>query len=200
MEFKYTNIGLSGVAGSGKNTVASIIIKLLQRVGLPYRELSIAKNLKEELREPCLKLYNIDSSNCSRDEKDIIRPFLVSHGEIKRKLSNGRHWIDKITNELEREKINIITDVRFDEHEKDEVHWLKNEINGILIHISKYEEINGERKFLKPANLAEERNNPKLIEKADFVLNWPHEKDTTKQILNCEKLLKYIKAKYDKLS
>ena len=119
MEFKYTNIGLSGVAGSGKNTVASIIIKLLQRVGLPYRELSIAKNLKEELREPCLKLYNIDSSNCSRDEKDIIRPFLVSHGEIKRKLSNGRHWIDKITNELEREKINIITDVRFDEYKKD---------------------------------------------------------------------------------
>ena len=51
MEFKYTNIGLSGVAGSGKNTVASIIIKLLQRVGLPYRELSIAKNLKEELSE-----------------------------------------------------------------------------------------------------------------------------------------------------
>ena len=168
MKYKYKNIGLSGVAGSGKNTVSSILIKLLQRVGLPYRELSIAKNLKEELREPSLNLYNIDSSNCTRDEKNIIRPFLVSHGEIKRKLSKGRHWIDKITNELAPEKVNIITDVRFDEYEKDEVYWVKNEINGVLIHVAKYEEINGKRIFLQPANAAEARNNPNLIDKADF--------------------------------
>ena len=197
MKYKYKNIGLSGVAGSGKNTVSSILIKLLQRVGLPYRELSIAKNLKEELREPSLNLYNIDSSNCTRDEKNIIRPFLVSHGEIKRKLSKGRHWIDKITNELAPEKVNIITDVRFDEYEKDEVYWIKNEINGVLILIAKYEEINGKRIFLQPANAAEARNNPNLIDKADFVLNWPHEENKEKQIYNCKNLIRWVNNLYE---
>ena len=91
MEFKYKNIGLSGVAGSGKNTVCDIIIKLLDRLNLPYKELSIAKNLKRELSDPCKKLYGIDSSNCSREEKDLIRPFLVAHGQIKRKLAKS-YW------------------------------------------------------------------------------------------------------------
>ena len=123
MNFKYKNIGIGGVAGCGKNTVANIIIKLLQRMELPYRELSIAKNLKKEVSCVSRELYGIDSTNCTREEKDIIRPFLVSHGEIKRNLSNGRHWVEKITEELAPEKINIITDVRFNKYEKDEVFW-----------------------------------------------------------------------------
>tara|TARA_R100001463_G_scaffold80750_4_gene135236 strand:+ start:809 stop:1417 length:609 start_codon:yes stop_codon:yes gene_type:complete len=201
MKFKYKNIGISGVAGCGKNTIANIIIKLLQRLELPYRELSIAKNLKEELTEASLNLYGIDSFKCNREEKDLIRPFLVAHGEIKRKMSNGRHWVNKISNELDPQKINIITDVRFDEYEKDEVYWVKNEINGILIHISKYEEKNDnfnrkKRIYLRPANDAECRNDPRLKNKADFILNWPHERDETKQIVNCSNLLRYIKKLY----
>ena len=196
MKFKYKNIGISGVAGCGKNTIANIIIKLLQRLDLPYRELSIAKNLKQELKHTSLDLYGIDSSNCNREEKDLIRPFLVAHGEVRRKMSSGRHWIDKISNELDPDSINIITDVRFDEYEKDEVYWIKNEINGVLIHISKYNLSEGKRVFLKPANSAEDKNNPRLIKKADFLLNWPHEEDETKQITNCSVLLKWLKKNY----
>ena len=48
MEFKYKNIGISGVAGCGKNTLSDIIIKLLRRLELPYRELSIANNLNSQ--------------------------------------------------------------------------------------------------------------------------------------------------------
>jgi len=196
MDFKYTNIGLSGVAGCGKNTVAGIIIKLLQRLDLPHRELSIANNLKKELSSASKDLYGIDSFNCTREEKDLIRPFLVAHGEIKRKLSNGRHWVDQVTSELAPEKINIITDVRFNEYEKDEVYWVKNEINAVLIHISQFTEKNNKRIFLQPANQAEAKNDPLVKKEAHFVLNWPREKDTTKQILNCEKLLKWLKSIY----
>ena len=196
MDFKHTNIGLSGVAGCGKNTVASIIGKLLQRLGLPHRELSIANNLKKELSSASKDLYGIDSFNCTREEKDLIRPFLVAHGEIKRKLSNGRHWVDRVTSELAPEKINIITDVRFNEYEKDEVYWVKNEINAVLIHISQFHEENNKRIFLPPANQAEAKNDPLVKREADFVLNWPREKDATKQILNCEKLLKWLKNIY----
>ena len=74
MDFNYTNIGLSGVAGCGKNTVAGIISKLLQRLDLPHRELSIANNLKKELSSASKDLYGIDSFNYTREEKDLIRP------------------------------------------------------------------------------------------------------------------------------
>lgn len=202
MSFKYANIGLSGVAGCGKNTIAVIIGKFLDRLGLPYKELSIANNLKKELAPASVELYGIDSSKCGRQEKDLIRPLLVAHGGIKRKLSKGRHWIEQLSPELHKDKINIITDIRFNEYDKDEVYWIKNEINGILIHISQYKEKNGNRIFLSAANFTEEQNDPKVKKEADFILNWPYEKDQVKQILNCEKLLKWLKGIYaaEKLS
>ena len=177
MDFKYKNIALSGVAGCGKNTVSEIVIKFLQRMGLVSKELSIAMNLEKELVAPSKKLYGIDSFNCSREEKDLIRPFLVAHGQIKRNLSQGRHWIDKLTTELDREKINIITDVRFNEFEKDEVFWVKNEINGVLIHISRFCEENGERVFIPPANSAERENDPKVKLKSLHKFSWIDFKD-----------------------
>ena len=196
MNFKYTNIALSGVAGCGKNTVSSIITKLLGRLDLPYKELAIADNLKKELIPSSKELYGIDPSNCSRREKDLIRPFLVAHGEIKRNLSEGRHWVNQVNSKLDAEKINIITDVRFNKYEKDEVYWVKNEINGVLIHVSLYNIENNRRVFLPPANETEFKNDLLVKKEADFILNWPFEKDKTKQILNCEKLLKWVKNIY----
>jgi len=196
MNYKFKNIGIGGVAGCGKNTVANMIIKLLQRLNLPYQELSIAKNLKKEVSCVSRELYGIDSINCTREEKDTIRPFLVAHGEIKRDLSNGRHWIDQISKELAPEKINIITDVRFNKYEKDEVFWLKEEINGALIHVSRYDEVNGERFYMPPANEAEKINDPLVKNEADFKLNWKTEEEDIKKIISTEKLLKWVKKLY----
>ena len=196
MEFKYKNIGISGVAGCGKNTLSEIIIKLLQRLELPYRELSIAKNLKQEVSWVSRELYEINSSNCTRNEKDTIRPLLVAHGEIKRKLSNGTYWTSLLNKELAPEKINIITDIRFNEYEKDEVYWLKNEINGVLIHLSRYDKVNGGKTYHPPANEAERRNEPLLKEEADFLLKWKTEKDPTKKINSVDKLLKWVQKLY----
>lgn len=193
MDFKYKNIGLAGVAGCGKNTIADILTLFFNRLHIPTQQLSIANNLKKELVESSKELYGIDSLNCSREEKDIIRPFLVAHGKIKRNLSNGRHWVEKLNKDLNSEKINIITDVRFNEYEKDETFWIKNEINGILIHVSRYEELEGERVFIKPANKEEEENDPKLKEKADFLLNWPTVTNNNLKIFHCRKLLNWLK-------
>ena len=196
MKFKYKNIGISGVAGCGKNTLSEIIIKLLQRLELPYRELSIANNLKKELSSSSRLLYGIDSFDCTRREKVLIRPFLVSHGRISRNLSAGRYWIELLNKELDPQKINIITDVRYDEYEKDEVYWIKKEINGVLIHLSRYDEVNGERFYLKGANDAEKENDPKIKEKADFILNWEFSKDPTKRIISSSRLLEWVKRLY----
>ena len=196
MKFKYKNIGISGVAGCGKNTLSEIIIKLLKRLELPYRELSIANNLKKELSIASRELYGIDSSNCTREEKDIIRPMLVAHGCIKTKLSNGTHWTSLLNKELAPEKINIITDVRFNEYEKDEVYWVKNEINGVLIHLSRYEERELERVYLKPANEEEKRNDPLVRKESDFCLSWKTQRDQTKKIISASSLLKWVKKLY----
>ena len=196
MKFKYKNIGISGVAGCGKNTLSEIIIKLLQRLELPYRELSIAKNLKQEVSWVSRELYGINSSNCTREEKDTIRPLLVAHGVIKRELSNGRHWVEMLNKELAPDKINIITDIRFNKYEKDEVYWLKKEINGVLIHLSRYDEIKGKRVFFSPANEEERRNDPLVKKESDFALNWKTEEDQTKKIISAEKLLKWVKKLY----
>jgi len=196
MEFKYKSIGISGVAGCGKNTLSTIIIKLLQRMGLPYRELSIAKNLKEEVSWVSRELYGINSSNCTREEKDTIRPLLVAHGEIKRKLSNGRHWVEMLNKELAPDKINIITDIRYNQYEKDEVFWLKNEINGVLIHLSRYNQLEPGRDYFLPANEAEKRNDPLIKRESDFLLKWRTEENQIKKIISAEKLLKWVKRLY----
>ena len=196
MEFKFNNIGISGVAGCGKNTLSSIIIKLLQRMDLPYRELSIANNLKQEVSWVSRELYGINSSNCTREEKNKIRPLLVAHGVIKRELSNGRHWVELLNKELAPDKINIITDVRFNEYEKDEVYWLKKEINGVLIHLSRYDETKGKRVFFPPANEKERENDSLVKNEADFIFNWKTEGDHTKKIISASHLLKWVKKLY----
>ena len=142
------------------------------------------------------ELYGINSSNCTREEKDTIRPLLVAHGEIKRKLSNGRHWVEILNKELAPDKINIITDIRYNEYKKDEVFWLKNEINGVLIHLSRYDEINGKRIYFSPANEAERENDPLVKGEADFVLNWKSEEEDTKKIISASQMLKWVKKLY----
>ena len=196
MDFKFKNIGIAGVAGCGKNTLAEIIIKLLQRLELPYRELSLANNLKKELRSSSSQLYGIDSFACSRKEKVIIRPFLVAHGMIRRGLSNGRHWVELLNEELDPQKINIITDIRFNEYEKDEVFWLRKEVNGVLIHLTRYEGEGSGKSYVLPANAEEQRNEPLLKRDADFLFEWKSEQGDIKKIISAEKLLKWVEKLY----
>ena len=196
MNYTFKNIGISGVAGSGKNTLAEIIIKFLERMDIPCQELSIANNLKKELSTASKKLYGIDSYSCSREEKDIIRPFLVAHGEIKRKLSQGKHWTNLLTKELDNKKVNIITDVRYSEYKDDEVDWLKNEVNGVLIHLSRYSSNYNERTYIKALNQSEKKNDPIMRDKADFALSWDTYNESSKRIASTQKLLKWIKRLY----
>ena len=196
MNCTFKNIGISGVAGSGKNTLAEIIIKFLERMDIPCQELSIANNLKKELSTASKELYGIDSYSCSREEKDIIRPFLVAHGEIKRKLSEGKYWTNLLTKELDNKKVNIITDVRYSEYKDDEVDWLKNNANGVLIHLSRYVSDYNERTYVKALNQSEQKNDPIMRNKADFILNWGTYEESPQRVASAEKLLKWIKHLY----
>jgi hypothetical protein len=175
-------IGISGVAGSGKDTFFNL---LSERV--PCRKYSLADELKREVNQWSRMHYSIDSEACSREEKEVIRPFLVFHGATKRHASQGRHWINKLSDRMMKDKVQgfkIVTDIRYDEYENDEVSWLRNELNGILVHVSQFEyrreEVwvpSGEagtlvKKYRDPINPEEARNDPRLKEKSDYQVEW----------------------------
>ncbi|MAF24569.1 hypothetical protein CL634_03200 [bacterium] len=174
-------IGLSGVAGAGKD----LFYKLLSKE-VDISRFSLADNLKEDVTNFTLEKYGIHALNCSRKEKEIIRPFLITHGSIMRGRTNGRYWIEKLQKQIEQEESPnshiCITDIRYDEYDKDEVYWLKTEMNGILIHISQFHNLINpgtgkyEIDFLKPPNEMEEKNDPKLKKAADFCIEWPYHK------------------------
>jgi len=191
MKLKPNVIGISGVAGSGKDTFADLIgCKLLERLDAKVKFLSFAERLKREVKDISLELYDIDPTSCSREEKTLIRPLLLAHGAIMRDKTKGRYWIDSIKNKIDSKKINIITDVRFSEYSCDEVFWIKTEMNGILIHISRFFEENGQRVYIQPANEYEKRNDETLKSKADYSFAWPTDK--TKQNKYSSDFMKWI--------
>jgi hypothetical protein len=169
-------IGVAGVAGSGKDTFYSLLSQ-----SVPCKQFSLASTLKREARSWCKLHYGIDPVDCARDQKEIIRPFLVAHGITKRKLTEGRYWIEILHDKIIKDDFNgvkIITDIRYDDYEGDEVGWLKDELNGVLVHISQfsYRSDANEGALVKEvkaaANSEEERNDPKVKEKSDFQIEW----------------------------
>ena len=200
-------VGISGVAGAGKDLFYSLLSNQINSV-----KYALADDLKKEVRETSLRLYGVDSTNCSRGEKDYIRPFLVSHGTMKRNKTDGTHWTKLLTKKIKEDcfeylyqnKINLsdrlvcVTDIRYDHFPKDEVFWLKNELNGILVHISAFSVKNGKKIIHPPINSEEKKQDPLLKSKADYILEWEYitkDDETRDQVLGkaVKDFLKWLK-------
>ena len=183
-------IGISGVAKSGKDQFFRLLKQKLEKAGVETHRYAIADRLKEELRNFIGWYYEFDLMSCSPEQKEDMRPLMVFHGTHMRKMTKGRHWVDFLSRQIERDEpkgVVCITDVRFDQQDIDEVDWLKNELGGKLVHISRYTELKdtgvlnhitsgvvaNARSYVKPANEFEEANDPKLKEKADYRIEWP---------------------------
>ncbi|MAF24544.1 hypothetical protein CL634_03070 [bacterium] len=179
-------IGVSGVAGAGKDLFFSLLSK---RMGV--RRFALADKLKWECAAWCNNEYDIDPLGCTREEKEKIREFLVFHGTFKRKTSKGRHWIDKLDSDIkgfllnaQTDDVPVVTDIRYQEYKNDEVSWIQNELNGVLVHVSQYEikEVTSKgewpkkemkKVFREPINFEEARQDPIVMGKADFLVKWP---------------------------
>jgi hypothetical protein len=160
-------VGISGVAGSGKDLFFKLLKNELDKKGIAAHRYSLADSLKRECSPYLLQHHQIDIFNCSRKEKDSVRPFLVFHGTMKRNASKGRHWIEILNRKITEENLTgvvCVTDIRYDEFERDEVDWVKDELGGVLVHIC--------HKGVKPANAEETRQDPRLLEKCDYPIEW----------------------------
>ena len=169
MQEKHNIIGISGVAGCGKDTFFSLLSRKRD-----FRRLALADELKAEIRDELINDYNIDVLSCSREEKEVVRPRLVEFAKKMRLESKGRHWVNKLIPKISGLDHDLcITDIRYDDYENDEVYWLKEEMKGVLVHISMYEEIRNVKIFMGAPNAEEARNDPKIKKKADYRVAWP---------------------------
>lgn len=175
-------IGLGGVARAGKDTFAGILASKIQQSGKSVRRVALAEPLKFQVDDFLTKNLGITAFTPVTEQKTLIRPMLVWYGDTQRKLTNGRYWIDIAKKTIEESKYDyyIITDIRYDVYEKDELHFLKKEMDGVLCHISKYTMFRNPfqpdyKVFVEPANEHEAENNPKIKAAADYIVEWPDE-------------------------
>lgn len=183
-------IALSGVARSGKDTFASILTQKLALNGYKAKSIALANPLKKFCADFCMQNLNIDVWTNDTEQKEIIRPFLIWFGGAKRKMTEGRFWIN-----LANERINeirasgeydyvIITDIRYCEYTNDELHWVLNELKASLVHITQTIVLNdGGRAKLLPPNEHEARNDPYIHQLSNYKVVWD-KVDTTDELLN----------------
>jgi hypothetical protein len=160
-------IGLSGNHGVGKNFTADQIAKIYKQHGYNVSILSLADELKKDLQKFLWEKFNINILDCTREEKNRVRPILVEYARIKRVETLGQHY-PKILQDLPEfnsSDVVIITDIRYIEYLTDEYYWLRQH-GGKLIHIH--------RKGCPPANEDELDNNAKLEFFADEVIEPPY--------------------------
>jgi hypothetical protein len=175
-------ISICGTALSGKDTLYKLIKLRGESIGIPVRRYAFADELKRECAPWIKQQYGIDVFNCSTEEKNSIRDFLVFHGGFRRKQSQGRHWVNIVEKLIKAEtldnpgQLSVVTDVRYTNYDNDECYWAKNEMNGLLVHVSRYGE---DGRIIPPPNKDEEYHDPILQQMADYRIIWHTEKDIT---------------------
>ena len=156
-------IGISGLARSGKDTLANNFSEIIsEEWGLNVKIFSFADEIKRQSDYFIKNNYKISAFSEDTKEKEIIRDFLVCHGETMKKIHGNTIWADIIIEEIEKSNekfFPIITDVRFDFEAK-----RVKEVNGQIVHIEKIGN--------KPPNSIEAKNDPLVQKVSDICHSW----------------------------
>ena len=163
-------VGISGVARSGKNLLCDLLIESLREKGITSKQFALAAELKNDCQEFLKTKCNLNVWSDLTQDKDKFREFLVWYGDLKRKQSNGRYWIETLNSRLGTYSgdIAFITDIRYDIYNKDEFYWVTEEKDGIIIHLKRI--INN--MYVQPANDHEKFNDKRIQQKSDINIVW----------------------------
>lgn len=172
-------IGISGLAGDGKDTVCNILGAFFTTKGFSFERLSLADSLKAECSKAMKAMFGINPLDCSREEKEIIRNYLVFYAKVKRIQSNGKHWTSIVDKIIKADKVHYISnkiycvpDIRHGFYAEDEAQWVKNN-GGILIHVKKFKIKNTypyRIEYSTPVNEEEAFNTPIVERYADYII------------------------------
>lgn len=190
-------IGISGFATSGKDTFYVILNKYLSQYGIETQRIAFADRLKDEIEPYLVSNFGISAWTKNQEQKKIIRPLLVAHGAVRRQLSNGTYWTSFINEETDRLIKNgiipVITDVRFCEHNLDEVFWIKNK-GGECIYLTRHFFENGQKKYVSAPNQEESKNDKALRDNAKIIIDWPTDDGILKSNEGEQYVESFIKA------
>jgi hypothetical protein len=172
-------LGFSGKAGCGKDTLFSLLNSHFSP-RFEVRRFSAGDIIRQHLNMlPYITAKDVNFFDLNREQKELWRPLMVAYGNSCRNASKGRFFID-ILEPLIRSRcrniptISCITDIRFDEFNKDEVYWLQNELRGNLVYIDRYTtDLEGNESSIPFVNDTEREQDPNLRKKADISIRWP---------------------------
>ncbi len=168
-------IGIGGLAKAGKDTLCNLLVAEFNALGLKAKRFALADDLKLLSKEWILKETGIDVLKCTAAEKEIVRPYLVSFGKDRRQETEGTFWTKRLEEKITKEsdiEIAIIPDIRYAIYEKDENFWIKQKIQGLLTHVSRFKYEDGRKIWIEPPNEDETKNDPLIRASADFSLSW----------------------------
>ncbi len=188
----YKIIGIAGLAGDGKDSVCNILESFFKKnSGFTFRRVALAVELKLDSKHAIIDILGIDPTNCPREDKEKIRPFLVFYGKLMRLKTKGQYWTNildkKFSAYYSNKNIFCVPDVRYVEYPDDEVQWVKKN-SGVLIHVKKYtmtESLFPQKVYTTPVNKEELQNDPKIQQVADYLIEWQDSKTSPENDLNC---------------
>jgi len=155
-------IGVSGSARSGKDTFFKLLSKYHGSTKF-FQRFAFADELKNDLKRLISRKFDIKISSCSDEEKELIRPLMVSYGKLARNI-NEDYWIQRLMDKIlpfKNLKIPVITDVRY----LNEQRYLKSHFEECInVHIC--------REGFPPINEEEEENEPILKNNSDYLIEW----------------------------
>lgn len=160
-------IGVAGIARAGKDTLANDLSEIIKAdMGVDVRIYSLAYPIRCQIANLLEDYYHISPFTEDSDEKLIIRPLLVAHGEQMKKQWGEDVWLKELMTKIEEDRhgdkkiFPIISDVRFDF----ELKSIKDQ-DGQVIHISKIGNT--------PPNNTEAKNDPIVANASDIRHSWP---------------------------
>ncbi len=187
MKNKPIVIGVGGFARAGKDTFVKVARKILTENGYSSEKFAFADALKNEIGPFIKEFYGIDVWTDNTEEKALIRPLLVAHGCQKRIQTNGKYWVDKVDEQIEKiasvrdmkKHVVFISDCRF----PNEVTWAHERWGGWFVHLKKYthgaicdgvppllRELKAVKVFDVAPNDEEAKNDPICEKNADYRL------------------------------
>lgn len=211
-------IGISGLSRCGKDLFTTVAQSILENdYNIKTDRHALAFELKKDLDDLISLKTGIDVFTNDTKEKNIIRPLLVSYGDMMRKISEGKYWTNKVNDRIKESDVDVffVTDIRYHFYPEDEVTWLKKKLLGNLIHVTRYKMDSAPSKryvttskplkiYDNPPNDHEMLNNPKLKKSADYSFEWEDMSDrynSVDELVNSDYIrekviesLKYIKV------
>jgi hypothetical protein len=125
---------------------------------------AFADTLKSDLKDLIKIQFGIDIFNPTKEEKEFIRPMMITYGCMWRE-KDPEHWVKIVIKQIQKDLITpyfAIVDLRF-ENELDE---LEKAFGKDLIHV------NISNKYAPPPTVEEEKHYRKIAQRAHYYIDW----------------------------